>query len=236
MLISELENQGNTLFKYRGQLPVALLLAGLVVYYFTEEIEIPYWTYLSLGVALFGQVIRMYAIGHTPKNTSGRNTQEQVADSVNTLGVYSIVRHPLYVGNFFMWLGGALLSQNIPFILIFILIFWLFYERVMMAEEQFLFRKFGNVYSDWAQRTPAFIPRFSQWKGDQNPFSWKVILKREDAPVFNLFFVFFAFELLRMYKYQLPFELNNAWFILFGFGTIQLIVLVFLRKGTKVLA
>ena len=143
MLINELEANGQTLFKYRGQLPVVLLIAGLAIYYFSNnEIGTPYWTYLALVLALLGQFVRIYAIGHTPRNTSGRNTKQQVADSVNTKGLYSIVRHPLYVGNFFMWLGCALLSQNIPYIILFVLIFWLFYERVMIAEEQFLFKKF----------------------------------------------------------------------------------------------
>ena len=41
----------------------------------------------------------LYCWAYT-KNTSGRNTHDQVADSLNTSGIYSIVRHPLYVGNF----------------------------------------------------------------------------------------------------------------------------------------
>jgi protein-S-isoprenylcysteine O-methyltransferase Ste14 len=236
MLVKELESQGNTLFKYRGQLPVVLLLAGLVIYYLAgAEIAVPYWTYISFAVVLLGQFIRIYAIGHASRNTSGRNTQQQVADAVNTKGAYSIVRHPLYVGNFFMWLGSAMLSQNIPFIVIFILIFWLFYERVMIAEEQYLVKKFGSLYSDWAAKVPPFIPRFSNWQPNEFLFSWKVILKREDTPVLNITLVFFLFELVRIYKYQLPFEWTNIWVILLGFGIAQMIILRFLRKSTSVL-
>lgn len=236
MLINELEKQGQTLFKYRGQLPVLLLVAGLALYYVaSSEIGVPYWTYAALAVTLFGQFIRIYAIGHTPRNTSGRNTQQQVADSVNTVGIYSLVRHPLYVGNFFMWLGSAMLSQHIPFILLFVLVFWIFYERVMMAEEQFLFRKFGEGYSKWAGKTPAFIPSFKNWVKNEYPFSWKIILKREDTPVFNLFLVFFLFELVRLYKNNLPFQWTNVWFILFVVGALQMAVLRFLRKSTNLL-
>jgi protein-S-isoprenylcysteine O-methyltransferase Ste14 len=236
MLVKELESQGNTLFKYRGQLPVILLLTGLAIYYLSAaEIEVPYWTYTSLAVVLLGQFIRIYAIGHASRNTSGRNTQQQVADAVNTKGAYSIVRHPLYVGNFFMWLGSAMLSQNIPFIVIFILIFWLFYERVMIAEEQFLAKKFGSIYSDWAAKVPPFIPRFANWQSNEYSFSWKVILKREDTPVLNITVVFFLFELVRLYKYQLPFAWTNIWVLFFAFGILQMALLRFLRKSTSVL-
>ena len=52
-----------------------------------------------------GFLFRAWAIGTTPAGTSGRNTKEQVAEVLNSTGIYSIVRHPLYVGNYFMWIG-----------------------------------------------------------------------------------------------------------------------------------
>jgi len=82
-----------------------------------------------------GLFIRAYAVGHTPANTSGRNTKEQLADELNTTGIYSMVRHPLYLGNFFMWLGAAVLTKNGWFIVAFILLYWIYYERIMFAEE-----------------------------------------------------------------------------------------------------
>ncbi len=48
-----------------------------------------------------------------------------------------------------------------------------------MAEEAFLHQKFGEEYDVWAKNTPAFIPRFSQWKANDMTFSWKMILRRE---------------------------------------------------------
>ncbi|MGB8874133.1 MAG: hypothetical protein WCC75_12145, partial [Desulfobaccales bacterium] len=43
--------------------------------------------------------------GLPPRGTSGRNTQGQVAETLNTTGIYSLVRNPLYLGNFLIWLG-----------------------------------------------------------------------------------------------------------------------------------
>ena len=61
---------------------------------------------IALYIGLFGVLLRLYTVDFTPNNTSGRNTSEgQIADELNTTGLYSLTRNPLYVGNFFMWMG-----------------------------------------------------------------------------------------------------------------------------------
>jgi len=133
-------------------------------------------------------------VGHTPKNTSGRNTGKQIADTLNTSGIYSTVRHPLYVGNFFMWLGPALLTENVWFNVAFILFYWVYYERIMFAEEQFLRRKFGETYTKWAENTPAFIPSFKNFRKPNLPFSWKKVFKKEKNGFAAIFIIFCAFD------------------------------------------
>ena len=63
--------------------------------------------------------------------------------TLNTSGLYSVVRHPLYLGNYLMWLGVALFSRTWWAPVIVSLVFWLYYERIMFAEEEFLRRQFG---------------------------------------------------------------------------------------------
>ncbi|WP_154855665.1 methyltransferase family protein [Cyclobacterium xiamenense] len=107
-----------------------------------------------------------------PENTSGKNTRVgQVADQLNTLGIYSTVRHPLYLGNFISWFAIALLTANYWFVCVFILIYWLYYERIAMAEKQFLRRKFGSKYLHWADAVPAFIPNILLFKKPALRFS-----------------------------------------------------------------
>jgi hypothetical protein len=77
--------------------------------------------------------------------------------------MYSVVRHPLYLGNYFQWLGVAMLPRN-PWVAVTVsLVFWIYYERIMFAEEEYLRRSFGSEFEEWAARTPAFIPDFAQW-------------------------------------------------------------------------
>jgi protein-S-isoprenylcysteine O-methyltransferase Ste14 len=203
-LQEELEKQGTWLFRYRGTLPLIILLIGTLVYIRTEfhpqdfflqgtPHQLPYQSFCLL-VSLLGLAIRIYTVGHTPKNTSGRNITNQVADTLNTTGIYSLVRHPLYVGNFFMWLGPALLSGNLWFIVSFCLFYWLYYERIMFAEEQFLRRKFGEPYLRWAERVPAFIPHFKGFKKAPVSFNWKKVLKGEKNGLAATFLIFLLFD------------------------------------------
>ncbi|MDA3779075.1 MAG: methyltransferase [Bacteroidales bacterium] len=142
-LQEEFEQQGNWLFRYRGILPLIILFIGFLIYLRTEiypetfflentSFEI-YYEMSCLLISLIGLGIRVFTVGRTPKNTSGRNVSKQVADTLNTTGIYSLVRHPLYVGNFFMWLGPALLTGNFWCIISFCFLYWISYERIMFA-------------------------------------------------------------------------------------------------------
>lgn len=199
------EKQGNFLFRYRSFLPLLILAAGIAVFYIDlQQGALPddgaYFNLqvISLIVSFFGLAIRIIAVGHTPANTSGRNTKEQLADEVNTSGIYSTVRHPLYLGNFFMWLGAVLLIGNCWFTLVFALAYWIYYERIMYAEEQFLRVKFGPAYLDWANRTPAFIPSLAKKTKSIYPFSLKKILKKEKNGVLAIFALLFIFHNIRL--------------------------------------
>ena len=201
-LLEEMKQQGNFLFKFRGILPFAILLPGWVLAFqhtmlsssLNQSLGEKSYPLVCLLVTLLGLLIRIYTVGHTPANTSGRNTKEQVADSLNTSGIYSVVRHPLYLGNFLMWLGVGMLTHSGWFIVVFALVYWIYYERIMFAEEQYLRAKFGEKYTAWARHTPAFIPDFRLWKSSTWPFSYKKVLKKEKNSVLYIFLVFFLFE------------------------------------------
>lgn len=205
-LYKELEKQGNWLFRHRGTLPLIIILAGLLVYakamyyreyFFLHEFDyFDLYLYLCLGVSLFGFIVRIYTVGHTPKNTSGRNIKGQLADTLNTTGIYSIVRHPLYVGNFFMWLGPTMFAGNLWFAIAVCFFFWIYYERIMYAEESFLMNKFGDTYSDWANNVPAFIPDFRLFYKPVLPFSWKKVIKKEKNGITAIFIIFCVFDII----------------------------------------
>lgn len=239
-LREELEKQGNRLFRWRSYLPlflIGIMFIGLRHFeypghrHFMDQV----WEILCIIVAFFGLGIRVLTIGYTPKNTSGRNTSQQIADTLNITGMYSIVRHPLYVGNFFCWLGISLFVRLWWISLLIILVFWLYYERIIFAEEEYLRRKFGEQYEQWANTVPAFIPRIAQWIPPTLTFSLKNVLKREYSGLFAIITSFTALEILGDIIAEGQLEIDLMWMSLFAIGLLIYIVLRLLKKKTNIL-
>jgi protein-S-isoprenylcysteine O-methyltransferase Ste14 len=242
-LIEEMDRAGSWLFRWRSFMPLALYVMAALVILFGQDNHIEHydstWAVLCLGVSLFGQLIRAITIGHTPKGTSGRNTKEgQVAEVLNTKGIYSVVRHPLYLGNYFMWLGIIIYVGNWWFVAVCSLLYWLYYERIMFTEEYFLRHKFGKTYLDWSSKVPAFWPKLSNWTRSDADFSMKNVLKREYS---GFFAVFLSFALVDVMKNYTRFSyadwrlIDSFWLYTLIFGAICFIVLRSLKKYTKVL-
>ena len=241
-LVHSFEKSGNTLFKYRGQLPLILFVLSIPAVYFTDYQCLKGNDTLSLFLLItccvfsfYGQVIRAIAIGTSNKNTSGRNTKEQVAEALNTKGIYSTVRHPLYLGNYFMWIGIVMFTYNIWFILLFSAIFWLYYERIMFAEERFLERKFGESYISWSNIVPAFWPSFKNYIPTEIPFSMKTILRREYSGVTATIISFVFVDFLRTWftSGKVQFTVNHG--IIIGVALAISLLLRSLKHYTKVL-
>lgn len=241
-LLHSFENSGNFLFKYRGQIPVVLFLASIPVIYFTdysflEHNEQAYWWCLGFAVlcSFLGQYVRAIAIGTSNKNTSGRNTKEQVAEALNTKGIYSVVRHPLYLGNYLMWIGIVLYSFNIWFVLVVSLLFWVYYERIMFAEERFLERKFGEAYMSWSLNVPAFIPSFKNYEKSPIPFSWRTILRREYSGVSATIIGFVFVDIIRDAVISGSFIYHDYYGITIGIALFISLLLRTLKHHTKIL-
>lgn len=237
-LVQTFEKQGNFLFKYRGQFPLILLLLSVPFIFVTDYESITInnerlYIIISIFLSFFGFTIRFYTIGTTPKGTSGRNTKEQVADVLNSTGIYSIVRHPLYLGNYLIWLGITFYVFNLGFSLLMSLLFWIYYERIMFAEERYLERKFGKKYLDWSNNIPAFIPNIYLYKKSIISFSIKPILRREYSGILGCVITFCFIDILRNYSVEEVLVSVNMVYIL-TFTLILCLILRTLKRNTKV--
>lgn len=242
----ELEQHGNWLFQRRSWLPLFLYPAALLAMYCHPEVTHCFmahdgWGLFCLAVSLMGLLVRALTIGFTPRGTSGRNTAQQVADSLNETGMYSLVRHPLYLGNYLMWLGLLLFTGLWWFVVICSLIYWLYYERIIYAEEAFLRRQYGARYEVWALCTPAFLPRLSGWVAPPLAFSLRNVLNREYN---GMFAVVVSLTLLHAISHQLVSEdvgvaalcsVKPLWLVVFTIGSLAFLVLRTLKKNTRLL-
>jgi protein-S-isoprenylcysteine O-methyltransferase Ste14 len=239
-LMEEFESTGNRLFRWRSYLPLVMIgifLLALREYAYlgrSESLD-HLWEVFCLIVSFFGLGIRIFTIGHTPRRTSGRNTKQQVAETLNTTGIYSVVRHPLYLGNFFMGLGPALFAHLWWLTLIYILSFWLYYERIMFAEEAYLRKKFGDEFLAWASVTHAFVPKLRNYRKPNLPFSLRNVLKREYNGFFAVIVVLFILEVAGELIVKNKFAVDLMWAILLGVAFIIWITLRTLKKKTALL-
>ena len=233
-------SSGFWLFRWRSYFPMILVLI-----FFPAMAEYQYiggsremttrWGLFSLLVGLMGLFFRILVVGHTPQNTSGRNTREQIADVLNTTGWYSVVRHPLYFGNYLMGLGISLF----PFVwwvpVIYSMSFALYYERIMVAEENFLRKKFGNDFEKWSEVTPGFFPAFSKWNAPSLEFSLRNILRREYSSLFALILSFTILDCIGNFLVVRRFYVIPLWESFFWVTFVAYLILRTLKRYTKFL-
>lgn len=237
-LIKNFEETGNWLFRYRSYIPLLLFPFATLSFIFHKTdyfFDVFSWNLFCLLISLSGQVIRALVIGFTPFGTSGRNTEKQVAEQLNTSGMYAMVRHPLYLGNFLMWLGPVVYLQNLSFLISFCFFFWLYYERIMFAEEGFLQKKFGQTFIEWANITPAFFPKKFIWKNTDLHFSFKNILKREYSGLLALAITFAYLSFAKYYFSANILNLGSFWKYFLFTALLLAGILKFLKKKTKLL-
>jgi len=240
-LIHSFEKSGNYLFRNRSYFPVALFLLAIPVIYTTDiswlnETMKSGITLAAILISFAGFVVRAITIGTTPAGTSGRNTKEgQVAEELNTGGIYSVIRHPLYLGNYLMWIGIVIFCFNFYFALVISLAYWLYYERIMFAEERFLEKKFGQKYLDWSLTAPAFIPSFKNYKKSKLHFSFKSVLRREYSGVLATVMGFAFIDNLRVYFEYQQFYLYRDSNIVLAATIVVVLILRTLKHSTTIL-
>ena len=77
---------------------------------------------------------------------------------VITSGVFSIVRHPIYLSSILLYLGFILLlSLSLFSALVWILII-VFYYMISVYEEKLLIQRFGSAYEEYKKKVPMLFP------------------------------------------------------------------------------
>jgi protein-S-isoprenylcysteine O-methyltransferase Ste14 len=241
-LREDMEKQGRWLFRWRSYLPllgipvflVAIKHSGILENKFGDYVG-DIWGICAIIISFLGLIIRIITVGYAPRGTSGRNTKSQVAETLNTTGMYSISRNPLYLGNFIIVLGITLFIQVWWLALLVWFGFWFYYERIIFTEEEFLRNKFKNQFMEWAKKTPIVIPRFKNWQKPELGFSFKTVCRREFSTFFSIAVTFFMLEILTNFIIHGKLAVHNSWSIFFIVSLGIYITFFILKKKTKLL-
>lgn len=247
-LNERLGREGAFLFRWRSYLPLLLLVVALPALFEAARMEdllgesaTHAWVYFCMTVSYAGQLVRCLTIGFVPAGTSGRGTKRQAAEVLNTTGMYSIVRNPLYLGNFLAMLGLAMSLMVWWFVAIFVFMYWLYIERIIWTEEEFLSARFGTVYDEWCARTPAFIPDIALWRPAALSFSLRTVLRREYHGVLAIAAAYFSIEAIldlgiEGHSLESWIVEDYAWVYLFAIGCVIYVTFMFLNKRTRLLS
>lgn len=164
---------GNFFFKYRNQVFIFLYLALFIPSpkLFTPETfgSNYFWWPIVIGliITVAGQLIRGATIGLAYIVRGGKN-KKVYAEELVTEGLFSHCRNPLYVGNVLMLAGVGILSNSLIYVCIFIPLFLVIYQAIILAEENFLRNKFGQAFDDYCSRVSRWSINF---KGLGSTFS-----------------------------------------------------------------
>jgi len=90
-------------------------------------------------------------------HTSLKVAETHRAERIVTTGVYSIVRHPQYLGGILAHIGVSFLLSGMYSLLVTPLVIALIYT-ISWKEENELTKEFGQEYADYKRKVPMLIP------------------------------------------------------------------------------
>jgi len=159
------------LFRHRGWLPVPFLLVPLLA---RGAMGPRHWI-LGFALIVLGEAIRLAGVAAAGTVTRRRSRTVQ---RLVTYGIFRWVRNPLYVGNFFIWMGFVVISGVLWFLPFAIILFAVEYTYIVAYEEGVLESIFGQEYLDYKKTTPRWIPR-PPAQPEDGPHDWGEAWKSE---------------------------------------------------------
>lgn len=140
---------------------------------------------IGLLITVGGQLTRGLTIGLAYIVRGGKEGKPY-AEGLVTEGIFKHCRNPLYVGNIGMLLGVSILANSLYYVAIVIPIFLFIYQAIVLAEEDFLRKKFGAGFDRYCQDVNRWVPRFSglgETLGSMK-FNWKRWILKEHTTQF----------------------------------------------------
>jgi protein-S-isoprenylcysteine O-methyltransferase Ste14 len=134
---------------------IFLLLKGLNINVYRIFAPIEFIDIIALAFLIIGTVI--LSLGTIRLNNDlvfGLSSSEE--HKLQTRGVFSISRHPFYLGFIFILFSSCLFNPHYLNIIAFIGA-WIIHHFIMIKEEQFLSSQYGEEYRQYAKRVKRYI-------------------------------------------------------------------------------
>jgi len=222
---------GDALFRRRSYMPLVLVPLFVLAALDNRPPTPLAWELLCFVVALSGLVLRAFVVGTAPQGASTRGTTRPTADSLSTLGAYSVVRHPLYVANTLVAVGCALLSATWYLPVIVVLLSFVYHERIAAREEAFLENTFGDRFRAWASNVPAMVPAFSRYRPSHVSFQFRKVVMQESHGLCAIGTAFLVLDTIEDSLRLGHLQLDRTWLAIFIATFIPFIIVVIAKKA-----
>ena len=130
---------------------IGIILVSIFCYFADPYPSVPLQHYFALSLIILGLITRMYASGFVLKNKE-----------LSTTGPYAFMRHPLYTGNIIILFGLCGVNGSLWSLMTAIIFFWFYYPPAIEYEDRKLKSLFPETWENWANKTPALIPKLNQ--------------------------------------------------------------------------
>jgi protein-S-isoprenylcysteine O-methyltransferase Ste14 len=180
---------GRFVFRYRDYLaPAGLALILLVTRpenLFASRAANNAADLVGLVIAALGQAVRVSVIGYA-YIVRGGSGKSLAAPTLVCQGIYAHSRNPMYVGNFLLLTGLAIIYNSRWVYALGLPLFIGGLLSIIRAEENFLRQKFGAEYDDYCRRVNRFWPQLASLRATVTPmrFDWRRVLRKEYGTTF----------------------------------------------------
>jgi protein-S-isoprenylcysteine O-methyltransferase Ste14 len=107
----------------------------------------PRWLVPGFVVSMFGESIQLWCFASLDK---GR--------TLACNGPYAVVRNPMYLGRYFILLGGLMLLGNGWLLLAFTVVYYFYMVNRVKREEEYLRGVLGAPYAEYLTKVNRFLP------------------------------------------------------------------------------
>lgn len=177
---------GNFFFKHRNWLFIVFYAALFLPSPGLFPRDMSCWAIgLGLGITTLGQLIRGLTIGLAYIVRGGKEGKPY-AEGLVTEGIFRHCRNPLYVGNIGMLLGVGVLANSLYYVAIMIPLFLFIYQAIVLAEEDFLRKKFGAGFDAYCGDVNRWWPGLKGLSATLRSmeFNWKRWILKEHTTQF----------------------------------------------------
>ena len=131
------------------------------------------WFWYGAPVALFGELIQVWATSHLVKD-----------ERLTISGPYSHVRNPMYIGRFFLGLGFFIMTSNLYLIACYVILFAAYAQMRVLREEKRLREIFGPAYQHYCNETHRWLPRIKPYsRSESRRASWSQVCANHEQIV-----------------------------------------------------